>query len=426
MTRRHLSLVLSLPCVLALASAAVAAEKPARPAVKGWSALYQVMKALQTYVTTEELSSIHNEDMLLRSAIAVLDSDKEVVVADKRPELSLTLSAFGRAIAELHESADAFNQAETKVRLQKVLASFEGMKRLYGEDTLAPARALASKWACPMHRDVVGKDTDKCPKCGMLLDQPVRVPLLISGGGVPALHTVQASVQMASALEVGKEAKGFLRLKQFTGAPVLLTDLRVVHTQRIHFLVVDASLTDYHHLHPTPTGKDGEYAFSFTPAKPGGYRAWADLRTTMSGYQEYAMVDIPGTGKGEPITDQEVKLRAEAEGLRYVLTLAKKKVRVGEPVQAKLRVTDDKGRPFKELEPVMATFAHLVAFNEDHQTVLHLHPKATKVPQPTDRGGPELEFQIYADQPGFHRLFAQVQIKGVSKFIPFGLKIDGP
>ncbi len=42
---------------------------------------------------------------------------------------------------------------------------------------------------------------------------------------------------------------------------------------------------------------------------------------------------------------------------------------------------------------------------------------------PTARGGPELEFQIYPLQPGFVRLFAQVQIDGRSHFAPFGLQI---
>ena len=95
-----------------------------------------------------------------------------------------------------------------------------------------------------------------------------------------------------------------------------------------------------------------------------------------------------------------VILRAELEGLRYTLTLDKR-IKAGEPMRARLRVTDAKGRPFKELEPVMATFAHLVAFHEDHKTVLHIHPKATKLPLATDRGGPELEFQIYAPDPRY-------------------------
>ena len=64
-----------------------------------------------------------------------------------------------------------------------------------------------------------------------------------------------------------------------------------------------------------------------------------------------------------------------------------------------------------------------VGFNEDYKTILHMHPKGKPVTNPSARGGPELEFQLYAAQPGFIRLFAQVQIGGVSKFAPFGIQV---
>src|SRR6267154_2582893 len=84
-----------------------------------------------------------------------------------------------------------------------------------------------------------------------------------------------------------------------------------------------------------------------------------------------------------------------------------------ERVQQRLRVTETNGEPFTRLEPVMATFAHLVGFNEDYQTVLHMHPMGPPVLRRSERGGPELEFQIYALRPGFVRIFTQVQIGGV-------------
>jgi hypothetical protein len=71
----------------------------------------------------------------------------------------------------------------------------------------------------------------------------------------------------------------------------------------------------------------------------------------------------------------------------------------------------------------METFAHLVAFNEDYTTVLHMHPRGAPVLNPAERGGPELEFRIYPLRPGFFRLFAQVQVGGTSKFAPFGLSV---
>ena len=55
----------------------------------------------------------------------------------------------------------------------------------------------------------------------------------------------------------------------------------------------------------------------------------------------------------------------------------------------------------------MAAFAHLVGFNEDKETVLHMHPIGAPISKPKQRGGPELDFKIYATKPGFVRLFAR-------------------
>ena len=96
---------------------------------------------------------------------------------------------------------------------------------------------------------------------------------------------------------------------------------------------------------------------------------------------------------------------------------------VGKPISARLRVTFADGTGFTRLEPVMATFAHLVGFYEDYQTVLHMHPKGPAITKPGTFGGPDLDFQIFATKAGFVRLFAQVQIAGVQPFAPFGIQI---
>jgi len=96
---------------------------------------------------------------------------------------------------------------------------------------------------------------------------------------------------------------------------------------------------------------------------------------------------------------------------------------VERPIPGRLRVTHLNGTPFKQLEPVMASFAHLVGFNEDGATVLHMHPPGAPILNGGARGGPMLEFKIYATKPGFTRLFAQVQIGGRQVFAPFGIRV---
>ena len=135
------------------------------------------------------------------------------------------------------------------------------------------------------------------------------------------------------------------------------------------------------------------------------------------------MTEIPAATTGEPLTNRAVNFKANVDGLSYELIFAQNTIQVGQPVRFRLRITSADGKGFTQLEPLMATFAHLVGFNQDYKTVMHLHPKGAPVLDPTARGGPELEFQICPLQPGFVRLFAQVQIEGRSHFAPFGLQI---
>jgi len=52
-----------------------------------------------------------------------------------------------------------------------------------------------------------------------------------------------------------------------------------------------------------------------------------------------------------------------------------------------------------------------------------MHPIGAPILNESDRGGPVLEFKIYATKPGFTRLFAQVQINGRQVFAPFGVQV---
>ena len=70
---------------------------------------------------------------------------------------------------------DRGNQDELEKRLPSLLEAFEKFKALYPEDTIRAAQRLAEHYRCPMHPEVVGHRTNSCGKCGMELDQRVRV-----------------------------------------------------------------------------------------------------------------------------------------------------------------------------------------------------------------------------------------------------------
>jgi hypothetical protein len=402
-------------------AAAIERESVAKPLteVEMLAIMLQVVQRIDACIRSRETDMIHSEDAILRVPYVELMNRTQSTSIANYAEFRTALFWFVGAVLSLHTAADAADHAALEQRFPRVLDTFARVKTFFPARMLAAAEALADRYTCPMHPEVVGKRADVCPKCGMTLDQLVRV----LPRETASVRTVRASVRLAAPLTVGQLAEGYLTLTNADGSPIAPTDLIEVHTAKIHLLIIDPSLTDYHHEHPRPTSTPGQYAFAFTPRKPGSYRAWADVRPYPIGLQEYASADIPGATEGEKLTDKAVTSRAEVDGLRFELILPQPKIKAGRSTPAHIRVTRADGTPFAELEPVMETFAHLVAFNEDYKTVLHMHPKGAPVLDAGERGGPQLDFQLYPLQAGFYRLFAQVQVGGTSRFVPFGLSV---
>jgi len=391
-------------------------------ATEALAMLLQVVGNLEGKVQAKELDSIHSEDVILSASVTALLQQASRLEPTQREPFRAEFVKFSQHVAALHLAGDTRREAVAIQEMQQVQETFERIKGYFSDAVLASARTLASVYVCSRHRDVHGTSADTCPKCGAPLDQQSRILPAFCGLPTPSTNPIRAVVRTEAPLSTGTTVKAFLQLTRADRAPVYASDLIVSHTERIHLLIIDAGLTDYQHEHPHPTRVAGEYVFSFTPRKPGPYRIWADLRAHPLGLQEYAMTMVPADGIGLPIDHVETN-QVTLDGLQYQLTFPFGELHVGRPAPGRLHISRPDGSPFTQLEPVMDSFAHLVAFHEDGQTIMHLHPKGPPITSPNARGGPELEFQLFATKPGFVRLFAQVQIGGVSRFAPFGLRI---
>ena len=283
----------------------------------------------------------------------------------------------------------------------------------------------AAVYVCPMHPLDRHLDRDaRCTACDMTLIRR-RIPAspVYEKPGEPSM---KLELKPDRPLAKGRESRVIARLTRLAdGAPLREEDLLVMHTERIHLLIVDPSLDDYHHVHPTPTQTPGEYAFNFQPRQKGPYRAWADVVPAESVVQEYVVADMPSDVQGETLGEREAKLVNVVDGLRYELSFDNKSgpLRVGETVRGRLTVSRTNGQPFTQLEPIMGAYAHLVGFAEDYRTVVHLHPTGAEPKRPADRGGPTLEFKFYPPVAGFVRFYAQVSVGGVSRFARFGVTV---
>ena len=377
---------------------------------------------IEKLLAGNKLTAIHDAQGRIAAALQYLAGNSPMVTGDKAKRLAPALKQAGGIADNLHVAADAENAEKAAAEFKKLQSALKLVVAQYPADALkAPADALA--YQCAM-KDFTGDTPGNCPKCGMKM-KPVPKALLKSHShDSNAEPTIVVSATAAQSLTVGQPVEVTVKLTTKKGGkPVTHDDLQEAHTQKIHLLIIDSSLSDYHHEHPKPGRQPGEYVFTFTPRKPGAYRIFADLLPVAEDAQEYAVADLAAPTNGESITDRTPTNSVTVEGLTYSVAFASPEFKVGQPNKGTLTIKDASGQTFKQLEPIMGTYGHFVGFGEDRTTIMHIHPLGVEPEKPTDRGEGVLELNVNAAKPGLLRLYAQVQIGGVSKFAPFTLLI---
>ena len=243
-------------------------------------------------------------------------------------------------------------------------------------------------------------------------------------GGGHEVEMAEPSLSLA-ALPDGKFAAGkTMRIgltlsRRADGRPVSFADLAVAHTKKLHLLIIDASLSDYQHIHPEEGATAGDYSFLFTPKTNKGYRIWADVLPVATRKQEYVRTNLGSASAA--IGDRTENIRATVDGYVFALDWVSPPT-AGQQATGTVTVTKD-GASFAGLEPIMGAFAHIVAFPEDLESVLHVHPMGKEPKRESERGGPALQFHLETGKPGFVKLFAQVRIGDKDLFAPFGVRV---
>lgn len=208
-------------------------------------------------------------------------------------------------------------------------------------------------------------------------------------------------------------------LRTASGKPIATEDLLVVHTKRLHLMIVDPTLTDYQHVHPEPTGAPGEWSFQFTPRADGNYRIFADFTPEATGRGLYATTDLEVvSAQTAQITESGTKVSIAADDYILALTPADPVLRARQPVDLRFTILSANGGAVP-LEPVMDAYAHLVAFDEARTGFAHLHPMQVDPLQAPDRLRPALDFKVTIPSAGRYVVWAQVNIAGNETFTPF-------
>lgn len=223
-------------------------------------------------------------------------------------------------------------------------------------------------------------------------------------------------------LAQGVETDFVFKLATSTDKPIAPVDLLVAHTRKLHLMVVDPSLTDYQHIHPTPGEVPGEWHVSFAPQLAGAYRVFADFTPAATARGLYASVDLDVPG--EPAAfDHRPKLSEAVGGHRFELAFENQQIRAREPTDLTLSIRQEDGEVV-ELGQVMGAFAHLVAFDEGRTGFAHLHPRETDLENPPDAHAPDLHFQITIPESGRYVIWTQIVLDSTETFVPFWFDVE--
>ncbi|WP_309399419.1 hypothetical protein [Cerasicoccus maritimus] len=259
-----------------------------------------------------------------------------------------------------------------------------------------------------LHYDPPVVDGDGIQYCGD--DQPVFIE--VGSLNYPVKLTLKPEREF---LNVGEPVKVVLSVSAKGGEPLAPSELAVTHTELMHVLVVDPSREDYHHVHPQPIGESGQWEFTFTPNRPGPYQVFAEFVPSRT--QQVVIADgaIDVAGAATAVAPQ-----ALPDGWTASLVVDPAAPAVDQEARLHLKIARADGAQ-AVLEPVMGAWAHLVAFDESVSGFAHLHPKYTGREKDAE---PQLEFVLNTHIPGDYRVWAQVKVDGVERFMPFNVQVN--
>lgn len=236
----------------------------------------------------------------------------------------------------------------------------------------------------------------------------------------PAAPTTKLAVSKIE--QKGNKKSVQVNLNTIIGNKPIILD----HQRRApFFFIFNRTFTDVIFVYPIALGIPGFYEFEWSPLYDDDYFLWADIAPTGVNVEEYSTIELaPATTKTKVVVNKTVIMQTTVQGYTFKLSFDKENLIAGVPVVGTLTVSDERGNPINNLEPVMGSFIHIAAFYvDDLKTVVYAYSLGSPPTDQYSRAGPELKFYIDPEQTGFMKIFIQVKIKGELIVVPFGVNI---
>lgn len=236
-------------------------------------------------------------------------------------------------------------------------------------------------------------------------------------------YAVTSDLTPLGPVEPGVEGRFRLRLTAPDGSPLREEQIGLTHTKRIHLLVIDPTLDDYHHVHPVET-QPGLYEFSFTPEATGTYHFFAEFVPKQSQRRVVLKESVTvGNSKAAGLVEPVAGRLFPAGPYEFELVALEGEFRLRQDNDLSLRIRSTETGERVRLEEIMGAYAHLVAFDENRRGFAHMHPLDDGVGLDTEEA--RFGFAFNTDRPGRYRVWAQVKVNGEEIFAPFDVLVEG-
>lgn len=232
----------------------------------------------------------------------------------------------------------------------------------------------------------------------------------------------------------GNETVVFFRLLDpFTGEPLTVADLLVVHERKIHVFLVGEDLTYFAHVHPEdfPQGAryefDGQYHVLNTFPASGRYAVIANY--VGNGLSTVLMDTVQIQGS-PPLQLQEDLARAQNVGQYAITWDGPNEVLTGEEIEFSLFI-ESNGVPISSLEQYLGADMHMLIIDSNMTNASHLHPyvpgHGIHYGSMAQRyRGPRVPFRHTFASPGLYAIFSQFQHGGEVITVRHMIRVSDP
>lgn len=221
---------------------------------------------------------------------------------------------------------------------------------------------------------------------------------------------VEIRAQSQASIIAGESVYTFKIFDNEQNKQITDQDLNVSHTKKLHFIIYDAALKEFRHLHPFFENSNWQTLINLP--KNGQYFIWAQgelIDGTAFSISTKAQV-INGEPENQNLALGDIRSGSDK---KTILDLAKTKIKAGKMVMLNFKVSRNDG-----LEPIVTPYlgalAHVIATPSSGNELIHVHP---------ENGDVHNTGMMHATFPkdGEYRLWVQFNDRDELKTIPLSV-----